>query len=215
MENAGDREVKTIILEYPDGSCTHIIAPPKGGWALTGEGEIFTPWRPSSSVVCFADIANALSRICRFNGHIQPDWPEDVYSVGQHTLLVARLVARNGGSCTDIRAALLHDAHEAYCHDIIQPMKSGFDEYRDLERRWEYAVHERFNLTNEIGNTRVKEADMQALVLEKKFVCCQNSPKWEVERRTSAPNYMPIYPMTHRAVRAQLWEMAKQFSLIP
>lgn len=60
------------------------------------------------------EIAESLSRICRFNGHM--GWE----SVATHSIRVARAV---GIMSPRVQlAALLHDAHEAYIGDIPGPL---------------------------------------------------------------------------------------------
>ena len=60
------------------------------------------------------EIAESLSRICRFNGHM--GWE----SVATHSIRVARAV---GHAPPRVQlAALLHDAHEAYIGDIPGPL---------------------------------------------------------------------------------------------
>lgn len=62
------------------------------------------------------DVAHSLSRLCRFNGHT-----EVTYSVAQHSLLVASVVAQTHPDLAIV--GLLHDAHEAYLGDISRPVK--------------------------------------------------------------------------------------------
>ena len=60
------------------------------------------------------EIAESLSRICRFNGHL--GWE----SVATHSIRVARAVGHMPPRVQ--LAALLHDAHEAYIGDIPGPL---------------------------------------------------------------------------------------------
>lgn len=73
------------------------------------------------------DIAHALARIPRFNGHIR-----GFYSVANHSIQVAV-------RCPEDQrlAGLMHDASEAYLCDIPAPIKRTpmFDEYREAEHR--------------------------------------------------------------------------------
>lgn len=67
------------------------------------------------------EVAHALSRLCRFTGHT-----EVTYSVAQHSLLVASLVAQTDPDLAIV--GLLHDAHEAYLGDISRPVKELYRE---------------------------------------------------------------------------------------
>ncbi|EHX22395.1 hypothetical protein ECDEC12A_5375, partial [Escherichia coli DEC12A] len=55
------------------------------------------------------DIAVSLSNICRFAGHLS-----HFYSVAQHAVLCSQLVPQEFAF-----EALMHDATEAYCQDIL------------------------------------------------------------------------------------------------
>ena len=68
---------------------------------------------PLPDEIDIEDIAHGLSHTCRFAGHVPL-----YYSVAQHSLLVSELL--------DERTAmwgLLHDASEAYLHDLTRPLK--------------------------------------------------------------------------------------------
>jgi len=68
---------------------------------------------PLPDEIDIEDIAHGLSHVCRFAGHVPL-----YYSVAQHSLLVSELL--------DERTAmwgLLHDASEAYLHDLTRPLK--------------------------------------------------------------------------------------------
>lgn len=101
------------------------------------------------------DIANALSKLCRFTGHTNR-----FYSVAEHSVRVSRMVPDMYA-----RAGLMHDAAEAFIGDVSTPLKRLIPEYRIVERRvWE-AVSKRFNL-GEPTPGLVKEADHQIVVNE-------------------------------------------------
>ena len=77
------------------------------------------------------DIASALSRICRFNGHLRADVGH--YSVAQHSVEVARLL-RTWGWHPDVQLyGLLHDAAEAYVGDVVTNLKRALVGYVELE----------------------------------------------------------------------------------
>lgn len=109
-------------------------------------------------------IANALSKKCRFNGQIA-----DFYSVAEHCVHVAEFARDNAFSTlsatmtmTQIRpiaalrglAGLLHDASEAYMSDFVTPLKVLFPEYIKLEEKLQRIIFEKYdvplNLLDEI-----------------------------------------------------------------
>ncbi|MDH0894254.1 MULTISPECIES: phosphohydrolase [unclassified Pseudomonas] len=87
-------------------------------WILTNNAVPFSLLNPAADMVVAADLAHALSNVCRFNGHSA--WH---YSVAQHSLLVADLIALEGGSAEEQLAGLLHDSTEAYISDLTRPLK--------------------------------------------------------------------------------------------
>lgn len=118
-------------------------------------GKTFDFLNPKPEDITIEDIANALSKLCRFTGHI-----DRFYSVAEHSVRVANMVP---GAYQ--RAALMHDATEAFIGDMATPLKRLVPAYRDIEARvWE-AVAKRFNLGEQACRT-VKAADHQICVDE-------------------------------------------------
>lgn len=104
-------------------------APPRteDNWIQTSGGKKFWPLNPRKGDVDIHDIAHALSNECRYNGHCS-----SFYSVAQHSVLLSIAMAGKGLA----RAALLHDASEAYLKDLPRPVK------RDKTIRAAYAAAE-------------------------------------------------------------------------
>lgn len=86
----------------------------------TVSGVMFDVINPTPEMVNLDDIAWSLSRQARFNGMTIPLIP---YSVAQHSINVAKRVGRETGNVALIKAALMHDAAEAYISDIPSPIK--------------------------------------------------------------------------------------------
>lgn len=104
------------------------------------------------------DIAHALGKICRFGGHVNR-----FYSVAQHSIIVAHLVPEH---CK--RAALLHDASEAYLGDVVKPLKMLLGKsYGRIEDYFTSTINLKFGilLTYEIED-EIKQADRYALEIE-------------------------------------------------
>lgn len=87
-------------------------------WILTNGARAFDLLNPRAENVLTTDLAHALSLVCRFNGHCA--WH---YSVAQHSLLVAYIIEKEGGTPEEQLAGLLHDGTEAYISDLTRPLK--------------------------------------------------------------------------------------------
>lgn len=108
-------------------------------------------------MVSIDDIAHHLSHICRFNGATRV-----FYSVAEHSVHVSHLV-----DPALAFVGLMHDATEAYCGDLIRPVKHMLPEYMRMEHGIWGAVAERFGLPASIP-IEVKAADNIALLTERR-----------------------------------------------
>ena len=99
----------------------------------------FTPLEPKENEIQIADIAHALSLLCRANGH----FPE-FYSVGQHCIHCAKEAKERGHNQPIILACLLHDAAEAYLADIIRPVKQHLLPYQHAEEKLLHTIYQRY-----------------------------------------------------------------------
>lgn len=140
-----------------------------GGYIQVASGRQFWPLDPRAEEVDIGDIAQALSNICRFTGHVRR-----FYSVAQHCVLVSQHVeadARENGWAVSYLAmwGLLHDAAEAYVCDIARPVKHlpALAPYREAEDRVMRSVCEAFNL-NPSEPAIVKHHDRRALRTEQR-----------------------------------------------
>lgn len=140
-------------------------------WILTQSGQQFDLLRPTASMIKPVDIAHALSRLCRFNGHTRAH-----YSVAQHSLIVASLVPTEHQL-----VALLHDATEAYIGDMTRPLKAVMPEYQYVENQIWLAVCERFDIQIDLPNC-VKHADMVALATERRDLMPEHPGEWDCLR---------------------------------
>lgn len=126
---------------------------PDYDFITTYTGVHFFPTRPDPDGVRIADVAHALSLLCRGNGHVKT-----FFSVGQHCLHCAR----------EALACLLHDASEAYLSDVPRPFKQHLPQYRALEDRLLAAVYQKYldgPLTQE-EQRQVKQIDDDMLAYD-------------------------------------------------
>jgi hypothetical protein len=140
-------------------------------WIQTYSGGQFWPLDPRAEEVEIADIAHALSNMCRFTGHVK-----EFYSVAQHSVLVAELVP------TEHKLwALLHDASEAYLHDLPRPLKRSqpFGAlYKGHEARLMEVICEKFGLPAEEPPC-VKDADTRLLMTERRDLMGREVEPWK------------------------------------
>ncbi|TCP06590.1 hypothetical protein ONS87_06965 [Caldimonas thermodepolymerans] len=103
----------------------------------TASGKVLDLLQPSAQQIDIRDIAWHLAHICRFNGAASRH-----YSVAEHSLHVSLHVELQGLPPAAQLAALLHDAHEAYCGDVTTPVKEALGAaWSQFEWRLQRAVH--------------------------------------------------------------------------
>ena len=107
-----------------------------GHWITTFTGRKFHYLCPNPNEICIEDIAHALALTCRFGGHCK-----EFYSVAEHSYRVAMIVDKQ-----DKMAALLHDAHEAYLHDVPRPIKSDIIGYKEIADRVQSVINKAFGV---------------------------------------------------------------------
>lgn len=152
--------------------------------SVTYSGGVIDILSPTPKDIRIEDIADALSKICRFAGNSL-----HFYSVAQHCCLVHDLCDLEHRPW-----ALLHDAHEAYMGDIPQPVKSaahvlGGGYALDLiASRLDTAIAAAFGLQwpqPEEGMRQIKHFDAVALATERYQVLGQaaaHSSIWSKEQ---------------------------------
>lgn len=127
---------------------------------VTFTGKTFSLSEPNFD---YEDIGQALSKLCRFNGHTS-----QFYSVAQHCILVSEIMERYVPTGNPIEG-FLHDAHEAYISDVPAPLKSQLPGWKVFESRlealfWNWVDPRIRPLAT--GTKQCKFADMVAMVVE-------------------------------------------------
>ena len=105
----------------------------------TYTGVMFDPLSPDTELIDIADIAHALSMLCRANGHFR-----SFYSVGQHSINCMREAKARGYSEKMQLACLLHDASEAYLSDVTRPVKKELPKYLEIEKPLQDAIWNKY-----------------------------------------------------------------------
>lgn len=108
-------------------------------YITTYGGTHFTPTEPVADDIHIADIAHALSLICRGNGHVKT-----FFSVGQHCIHCALEAEARGYSHRVVLACLLHDAGEAYMSDVPRPLKPYIADYKVIEGKLLNTIYEKY-----------------------------------------------------------------------
>lgn len=119
-------------------------------------GALFDYNEPEKTDVQIEDIAAALSKVCRFAGHIH-----QFYSVAQHAINASRIVPQEHAF-----DALMHDTAEAFTNDLPTPLKFAVPVFKELEVKIESAMSVRFGFNYPLPDA-VKLADSQMLSIEK------------------------------------------------
>ena len=149
-------------------------------------GRAFNPLDPDPSALDIEDMAHALSYTARFGGHCL-----NFYSVAQHSLVVADLLAEDGHDSELRLAALLHDASEAYLVDLPTPIKRHVADYRAIEDRLQAVIERHFGVADvaDANRDRIKRADRLAL-------------QWEQRDLMPRVSWVPIPPMERPTLTA-------------
>ena len=144
---------------------------PETPWMRTTSGRHVSLLAPTPDMIDLDDIIGALRRLVRFTGHGRRPW-----TVAAHSTVVARIVRVGGWDDDCQRAALLHDATEAYIGDLSRPLKQSLRLLTDdngagespldvIEGRLWRAIAERFELPHDLPAC-VTEADNVSLGIE-------------------------------------------------
>lgn len=159
-------------------------------WIQTYTGRQFWPLDPRPGDVDLADIAHALALMCRFTGHCR-----HFYSVAQHSVLVSQLVeemwlqkpeADRGPFFDQHRVdlamwGLLHDASEAYLHDLPRPLKRDPEFgalYKKHEHRLMLVLCDHFGM-DALEPPIVKTADTILLLTEQRDLMGRQARPWQ------------------------------------
>jgi hypothetical protein len=136
-------------------------------WIETYTGRQFWPLTPSPADVDIVDIAHALSLKCRFAGHCKK-----FYSVAEHSVIASYWVPKEHA-----KAALLHDAAEAYLADVSGPIKPHLNEWKEIERDVEKAIATRFDLQFP-WHQSIKEVDRRLVKAEREQIMRPSGREW-------------------------------------
>lgn len=144
-------------------------------------GSYFDFLEPKSDQFTLEDIAGALSKICRFGGQI-----DSFYSVAEHSIYCAQQAQDDGLPLGTQAALLLHDAAEAFCGDVVKPLKIMLSEYSVIETRVEAIIAEKFGIDFEGEKDSVRKIDHEMLIAERKALFSKDDVEWCGESQVRA-----------------------------
>lgn len=125
---------------------------------------------PFEDEVCIEDIAQALSNMCRYSGHVRK-----FYSVAEHSVILADFVMEKYDNADMALTALLHDASEAYIVDVPRPIKPYLTNYQEIEDGISKVINKVFNISPMCAI--IKELDTN-IVCDEAKVLFKSVPDW-------------------------------------
>lgn len=144
-------------------------------WIETFTGIAFPVKEVRPELINIDDIAHALSMVCRYAGHCRR-----FYSVAEHSCHVHDVIASDETSKDHSLAALLHDASEAYIGDVTRPLKVCLPDYREIEKRLQSTIYERFEaVLTDCGLRVIKRADNMVLKAEAEQLMFSQGALWD------------------------------------
>jgi len=144
--------------------------------------EIYDPFRSEFDLKV---IAWQLSRMARWNGRTNQNFPP--LSVAQHSVNVFNRVKNDRKADADVRAAILHDAHEIAIGDIPRPLKKMLMEQgsviQAVQFAWDVEIARYFNLDEQAcGHPAIRAADDIECEREREFLLGDDRPAADIPR---------------------------------
>ncbi len=165
----------------------------RGPWQQTASGYAFYPTDPRAEDVRIGDIAAALSRTCRYAGHLKSSIEH--YSVAQHAYQISRWMEEDGWGPEACYAGLHHDSEEAYVGDIISQVKWAVPDLRPFAASITMAVRQALGITISPSLEKsVKYYDFVALSTERRDLLAPNLSKnsWGDLPPPREPRLIPV-----------------------
>lgn len=136
-----------------------------GQFIRAHSGTYVNVFDPKPEMFLLEDIAEGIAYNYRWGGHSLSK-----ITVAEHSLNVAELMMNED----DVRAALFHDASEAYLSDLPSPIKANIPIYKKIEAKVMAAIAERFGFIWPLSKA-VKDGDAAELISEWKGCVLTNT----------------------------------------
>lgn len=128
---------------------------------------------PKQDQLTIEDIAGALSKICRFGGHV-----DSFYSVAEHSVLCLSVAREDGLAIAEQFACLMHDAAEAFVGDVVKPLKVMLGNYAAIESRMESVIAAKFGIDFAATKQAYRKIDHEMLIAERRALFSSDNVKW-------------------------------------
>lgn len=158
-------------------------------WIETQSGIRFHFLSPDPAEISIIDIAQSLSKNCRFVGQCRR-----FYSVAEHSFNVSRMLHQFP---VEVQlAGLLHDASEAYITDVASPVKEHITGYQAMEDNIMKVIARKFNFEYPL-HPAVKIADRAMLSNEAWHLLPSQGKDWTMwgwpeKRPQVTKEYRPV-----------------------
>jgi uncharacterized protein len=183
------KELLNIVAEtyFPGANYDDMGCVGSGTQMKMLSGRYFDLADPKPDQFTLQDIGGALARLCRYGGHCR-----EFYSVAEHSYHCATQAMVDRLPLGVIRACLLHDAAEAFCGDVIRPLKvmlrrDGAGAYGAIYERVERCIEKKY-LRNpgqhsfvSLKEPAVAEIDVAMLFAERRALFDLDGVKWDGE----------------------------------
>lgn len=102
------------------------------------------------------------------------------------------------------------DAAEAFCGDVVKPLKIMLTEYGEIERRIEAVIAEKFDVR--FGMDEVREIDHGMLIAERRAMFSKDGVEWAGEDKVRKVNVW-FQKWTPRQAESQFTKMARHLGI--
>jgi hypothetical protein len=126
-----------------------------------------------SGPIAIEDIAGALAKLCRFGGQCRR-----FYSVAEHSVLCAWQAYTDRHPLEVCLAVLFHDATEAFCGDMVRPLKTLMPEYKAIEARVASAIGKALGIDFDKHKEVIREIDNAMLFAERDILFDNDGVVW-------------------------------------
>lgn len=117
------------------------------GIIRTHSGRLMDLTKPKWGDISIDDIAWSLGKLVRYNGHIPWD-----YTVARHSIIMSYYVPEEYAM-----EALTHDTGEAYCGDIIHPLKRLYPDLEQFEDNITGLIMQKYNYGKRVRQNRASK----------------------------------------------------------